>query len=384
MTAPRRRDAGENGAATPLARAQALAPRIAAAADAIDEARELPADLADEMKAQGLFRLLVPRSVGGEEMDWPDYLDVVRTVAAADASVGWCLNQGAVFATTCCRAPEALAREVWGDPATVVGNGPPQGRVELTPVAGGFRLRGRWMFSSGCRHANWLAALSGGAGQPPRLHLLPREDVELIDVWHVRGLRGTGSFSFRVDNVLVPDARTIRLDVPPRETGPIYAIPQALLFACGFGSVALGVARAGLDATIELAADKRPRFGSAPLCEDPVIQRQIGQAEATWAAAKALLGEAVAAVWRSVRARGRINVAERIALRMAGTHAIRQSAAVVDIAYNLSGSTSIFAERDIQRRFQDIHVITQQVQGREAHYETAGQFFLGLEPKGMF
>ena len=383
MTAPRR-DAGENGAETPLARAQALAPRIAAAADAIDEARELPADLADEMKAQGLFRLLVPRSVGGEEMDWPDYLDVVRTVAAADASVGWCLNQGAVFATTCCRAPPALAREVWGDPRTVVGNGPPQGRVELTPVAGGFRLRGRWMFSSGCRHANWLAALSGGAGQPPRLHLLPREDAELVDVWDVRGLRGTGSFSFRVDDVLVPDARTMRLDVPPREPGPIYVIPQGLLFACGFGSVALGVARAGLDATIELAADKRPRFGSAPLCEDPVIQRQIGQAEAQWAAAKALLSEAVATVWQAVRARGRIDLAERIALCMAGTHAIRQSAAVVDSAYNLSGSSSIFAERAIQRRFQDIHVITQQIQGREAHYETAGQFFLGLEPKGVF
>ena len=383
MTAPRR-DAGENGAETPLARAQALAPRIAAAADAIDQARELPADLADEMKAQGLFRLLVPRSVGGEEMDWPDYLDVVRTVAAADASVGWCLNQGAVFATTCCRAPPALAGEVWGDPRTVVGNGPPQGRVELTPVAGGFRLRGRWMFSSGCRHANWLAALSGGAGQPPRLHLLPREDAELIDVWDVRGLRGTGSFSFRVDDVLVPEARTMRLDVPPREPGPIYVIPQGLLFACGFGSVALGVARAGLDATIELAADKRPRFGSAPLCEDPVIQRQIGQAEAQWAAAKALLSEAVATVWQAVRARGRIDVAERIALRMAGTHAIRQSAAVVDVAYNLSGSSSIFAERAIQRRFQDIHVITQQIQGREAHYETAGQFFLGLEPKGVF
>ena len=383
MTAPRR-DAGENGAATPLSRARALAPRIAAAADAIDEARELPANLADEMKAQGLFRLLVPRSVGGEEMDWPDYLDVVRTVAAADASVGWCLNQGAVFATTCCRAPPALAREVWGDPRTVVGNGPPQGRVELTPVAGGFRLRGRWMFSSGCRHANWLAALSGGAGQPPRLHLLPREDAELIDVWDVRGLRGTGSFSFRVDDVLVPDAHTMRLDVPPREPGPIYVIPQGLLFACGFGSVALGVARAGLDATIELAADKRPRFGSVPLCEDPVIQRQIGQAEAQWAAAKALLSEAVATVWQAVRARGRIDVAERIALRMAGTHAIRQSAAVVDSAYNLSGSSSIFAERAIQRRFQDIHVITQQIQGREAHYETAGQFFLGLEPKGVF
>ncbi len=372
-----------NGSQTPLARAQALKPAITAAADAVDAQRELPTALAGEMKALGLFRLLAPRSVGGEEMDWPAYLEVVRTVAYADGSVGWCFNQGAVFATTCCRAPAALAEEVWGDPRTVVANGPPQGAVEVRSVAGGVRLTGRWMFSSGCRHANWIAALSGGRGQPPQLHLLPRDEVEFVDVWQVSGLRGTGSFSFRVRDLFVPEARTMRLDVPPREPGPVYVIPQGLLFAMGFGCVALGVARAGLDATIELCSDKRPRFGSRPLCEEPVIQQQVGKAEAKWRAAKALLHETASSVWESVSATGRISMAERIQLRMAGTHAIRQSAEVVDIAYNLSGSTAIFADRAIQRRFQDIHVITQQVQGREAHYETAGQFFLGLEPKGV-
>lgn len=373
----------DNGGLTPLARAEALVPTIAAAADEIDAGRELPTALADAMKNAGLFRLLVPRSVGGEEMDWLEYLDVVRTIATADGSAGWCFNQGAVFATTCCRAPEALAEEVWGNPRTVIGNGPPQGSIELEPVKGGFRLTGRWMFSSGCRHANWIAAVSGGRGEPPRLHLLPRDDVEFLDVWQVSGLRGTGSFSFRVENLFVPDEHTMRLDVPAREPGPIYVIPQGLMFACGFGCVALGVSRAALDATIELASDKRPRFGSRPLCEDPVIQQQIGKAEAKWQAAKALLFESAGNVWKSVSATGRITMAERIQLRMAGTHAIRESAGVVDIAYNLSGSTAIFHDRAIQRRFQDAHVITQQVQGRESHYETAGQYFLGLDPKGV-
>ena len=372
-----------NGGLTPLARAESIVPKIAAAADDIDAERELPTALADEMKALGLFRLLVPQSVGGEEMDWLDYLDTVRAIAYADASTGWCFNQGSVFATTCCRAPESLAEEVWSDPRTVVANGPPQGPVEAKPTAGGFRLSGQWMFSSGCRHANWMAALVTERRQPPRLHLLPRDDVELVDVWQVKGLRGTGSFSFRIRDRFVPEARTMRLDVPPHEPGPLYVIPQALLFACGFGCVALGNARAGLDATIELCSDKRPRFGSRPLCEDPVIQQQIGKAEAAWQAAKALLFEAAGEVWRSVQANGRITTGERIQLRMAGTHAIRQSAEVVDIAYNLTGSTAIFADRAIQRRFQDAHVITQQIQGREAHYETAGQYFLGLEPRGV-
>lgn len=373
----------DNGGLTPLARAEALVPQIANAADEIDAQRELPTALADAMKDAGLFRLLVPRSVGGEEMDWLEYLEVVRTIAYADGSTGWCFNQGAVFATTSCRAPEALAEEVWGDPRTVIGNGPPQGNIDLEHVKGGYRLSGRWMFSSGCRHANWIAAVSGGRGEPPRLHLLPRDDVEFLDVWQVSGLRGTGSFSFRTENLFVPDAHTMRLDVPPREPGPIYVIPQGLLFACGFGCVALGVSRAGLDATIEVCSDKRPRFGSRTLCEDPVIQQQIGKAEAKWQAAKALLVESAGNVWKSVSATGKITMAERIQLRMAGTHAIRESAGVVDIAYNLSGSTAIFHDRAIQRRFQDAHVITQQVQGREAHYETAGQYFLGLDPKGV-
>ena len=372
-----------NGAAPPLARTEAIAPKIAAAADDIDANRELPLALAEEMKALGLFRLLLPRSVGGEESDWLEYLAAVRTVAYADGSAGWCFNQGAVFATTCCRAPPALAAEVWENPRTVVANGPPQGAVQVEQAPGGYRLSGRWMFSSGCRHANWVAALAANRGEPPRLFLLPAEDVEFVDVWQVPGLRGTGSFSFRAEARFVPEHRVMRLDVPPREPWPLYVVPQALLFACGFGSVALGVARAGLDAAIELASDKRPRFGSRPLCEDPVVQQQVGKAEAKWRAAKALLEESVAEVWAGIQAPRSITMQQRIALRMAGTHAIRQSAEVVDAAYNLSGSTAIFADRAIQRRFQDAHVITQQIQGREAHYETAGQFYLGLEPKGV-
>ena len=375
-----RRDPGRQ---TPLARAESITADIAAAADEIDAGRELPATLVDKMQALGLFRLLAPRSVGGEEADWLDYLHMVCAIAQADASVGWCLNQGAVFATTCGRAPEGLAQEVWGDPDTVVANGPPHGPVTATPTAGGYLLTGEWMFSSGCRHANWMAALVAGGGQEARLCFLRRDEVEFLDVWQVRGLRGTGSFSFRTRGVFVRHARAMPLAAPPREPGPLYVIPQDLLFACGFGCVALGNARAGLDATIALCADKRPRFARRPLSEEPVVQQRLGEAEATWRAAKAFLFQAAGDVWGSVARHGAISLAERIALRMAGTHAIRQSAAVVDVAYNLSGATAIFQERAIQRRFQDAHVITQQIQGRESHFQTAGQHLLGIEPHGM-
>ena len=370
-----------NGTDTPLARARAIAPAIEQLAEQIDDTRRLPKDVVEAMVSAGLFRLLVPKSLGGEEMDVLDYLDVVRAIAYADGSAGWCLNQGAVFATTSGRAPRPLAEEVWGNPNTVVANGPPQG-PKSEPTEGGYRLTGAWAFSSGCHHANWIAAVSSGSGQPPRLHLLPKEDVEFIDAWDVQGLRGTGSFSFTTHELFVPESRAMRLDVEPLETGPLYVIPQHLLFACGFGCVALGVARAGLDAPIELASDKRPRFDGKTLAHDAVVQSQIGKAEATWRAAKSLLYESMGTVWESVKSTGSISVEERIHLRMAGTHAIRQSADVVDLAYNLSGSSAIFGSAKIQRRFQDAHVITQQVQGRESHYQTVGEYFLGLDPTG--
>ena len=362
----------------PLERARSLVPRISALADRIDAERKLPRELSDALIDAGIFRLLVPRSLGGEEMDWLDYLDVVRTIAQADGSTGWCVNQGAVFATTSARCPERLAQEVWGDSRTVVGNGPPQG-AESAEADGGYRLTGSWMFSSGCRHANWIAAVASG-----RLHLLPREEVEFLDVWQVQGLRGTGSFGFRAQDRFVPASRAMPVPGKNRESGPLYVIPQHLLFACGFGCVALGVARAAIDAAIELALTKIGRFGKRPLAENSVVQQQVGTAEATWSAAKALLYESAADVWGQVREMGEITVEQRIRLRMAGTHAIRQSAQAVDIVYNLSGSDAIFSTRAIQRRFQDAHVITQQVQGRQSHYETVGQFLLDQDPEGVF
>lgn len=370
-----------NGTATPIERARDLVPMIEAHADSIDHDRELPVELSDAMKSAGMFRLLVPRSLGGEEMSWPEFLDVVRTIAHVDGSTAWCFNQGAVWATTSCRAPRALAEEVWGDPRTVVGNGPPQG-ASCEEVDGGFLISGRWNFSSGCRHANWLAALTAGPNQPARLHMVPRDELELLDVWQVHGLRGTGSYSFHADRHFVPTSRSFPTNSPTNESGPLYVIPQSLMFACGFGCVALGVARSGLDSVYELARNKKPQFGRQTLAQDPVVQSKVGRAEALWQAAKALLYESVHAVWENVCDTGSITLDERLQLRMVGTHAIRQSADVIDIVYNLSGSTSIFESTKIQRKFQDIHVITQQVQGRESHYQTVGSHFLGEEPKG--
>ena len=117
---------------------------------------------------------------------------------------------------------------------------------------------------------------------------------------------------------------------------------------------------------------------------ESTTQRMVGQAEAIWNAARAFLRESADAMWRGARDNLDLNQTERIAVRLSSTHAIREAARVVDIAYTLCGSGAIFEANPIQRRFQDVHAITQQIQGRPTHYDTAGQHFLGMKPDGIF
>ena len=378
---------------TALEIARQLTPRIREAQDRIDEERELPEALADALKQAGVFRLLVPRSLGGSELAYPSYLDVIEEISAADGSAGWCVNQAAVFATRSAFMARDAAREIWGNERGVVANGPPPSG-EAAEVEGGYRLSGRWTFSSGCRHATWLAGIAAvkengerrhlADGKPDvRFMLFPKSEAEIIDTWDVRGLRGTGSHHFTVDDVFVPRARAPSIWAASIEPGVLYVIPMNLLFACGFAAVALGVARSALDAMLEMCGTKVPRGARRLLRDQDTVQRQVGQAETIWHCARAFLHESVREVWDSVSSSDTITVRERIRLRMAGTHSIRLAAQAVDLAYEVAGSDAIFMSSPVQRRFQDIHVIIQHVQARSAHYDSIGRFLLGLDPDPM-
>ena len=375
--------------------ARELSPKIEAAADRIDADRQLPSDISSEMAERGLFRLLLPRELGGAELDHPDFLRILRIFASVDASAAWCVNQNNVFTTAASTMNKKAAHEVWDDKMAVVTNGPPSSSARAVRVEGGYRISGRWDFSSGIDHATWVAALApmepaspapGATGDVnnARLMLVPRDQVKMVDTWSASGLRGTGSFSFQADDLFVPAYRTYSQADPSWSDGPLYLIPRGLLFATGFSTVALGVARGSLETTIDLAGRKTPGRSRNLLQDQVTTHRMIGQAEAIWNSARAFQQESAAAVWERACRDHDLDTEERVRLRVATTHAIRMSAEVVDICYNLCGSSAIFASNPIQRRFQDIHVITQHAQGRMAHYETAGQFFLGLEPNGMF
>ena len=357
--------------------AEELRSKIETCADEIDEARKLPDELVATLKQAGAFRLLIPASLGGLETPLPDFLDAVQIYAEADASTAWCITQGAVIGTTTGWLEPEVAREIWQDPDAAIANGPP-GKCVATDCGDHHLLTGRWGFSSGCRHASWMigvAPLDDKSGWVSAF--FPVDVPAFHDTWQVQGLRGTGSFEFSVEDLKVDRRWLANIAKPANHDNEFFKIPTGLVFAVGFASVALGVARAGLDATIAIAQGKVPRFRSTSLKDDGDVQKMMGEAEIRWRAAHAFLHETVADVWQGLASQDDISKTQRIALRMAGTHVIREAAVVLDIGYTVTGSTSIYRENPLQRRFQDMHVITQHVQARLSHYGYVGRHFLG-------
>src|SRR5499433_2225660 len=249
---------------SPLEAARELAPMIRSCADQIEADRELPQSLFEALADAGLFKLALPRSLGGAEIDLPTYVQVLEEIGKADASAGWIVNQCAVFATYAARMPRDIARLIWIDtPRSIVANTPlPTGQAIVVP--GGYRVTGRQGFSTGCRHATWLAShaqvVENGQrrldpdGQPETRYLyVPVAEAELLDTWHVRGMRGTGTHHFAVDDVFVPEERSVlSATAPIYEPGPLYQIPRTLLFASGDAAVALGMARTALETFFDL------------------------------------------------------------------------------------------------------------------------------------
>lgn len=373
---------------SPLEAARKIAPLVRASANEIEAARELPRPVFEALADAGLFLMAVPRAVGGGEVDLPLQVQVIEEIAKADASTAWALNQGATFAMFAAFMQPAAARAIWIDtPRSVVSNSPvPTAKAVVAP--GGFRITAHQGFSTGCRHASWVAAhaqvIDNGAvrqrnGKPEiRYCLVPKRQAQLHDTWKTRGMRGTGTHHFEVNDVFVPEDHTV---LTSRDTlisdGARYRIPQTLTFAAGDGMVALSVARSCLEAFFELAGAKAPRHLTGLLRDQSISQFTVGQAEAHLRSGRAFLMDAVGEIWHEAVQTGAVSLDKRIALRLAGTHAIRLAAQIVESIYPLCGGNSIFEGDLIQRHFQDIHVITQHLQGRLAHYELVGNYLLG-------
>lgn len=377
-----------------LARTRALRPLIAREADAIEWTRRLTEPVVAALIENGLYRTLLPRTLGGVEAPVEVFMQMLEEVAKADASTAWCLGQCTVCAMVAAYLDDDAAREIFADPNGILAWGSIGGEVQAVP--GGYRASGRWEFASGVRQASWLGAHvqiveADGArrrhasGAPVvRTILFPVGQATLHDVWDVIGLKGTGTDSYSVDGLFIPEKFAAPRDEADgrRQNGPLYRLSTNHVFGLGFAAVALGVARAMLDAATELASTKQS-FGLKPMRENEAVQATIGRSEAGLRAARAYLYATAADIWHELTSRPvEPTGAQRVALRLAATWTIHQAVAVADAAYRLAGSTAVFRQGAFERRFRDMHAIAQQIQARDSHYESAGLAILNAKGAG--
>ncbi|MBV8193264.1 MAG: acyl-CoA dehydrogenase family protein [Alphaproteobacteria bacterium] len=380
----------------PIARARDVGPAITLVADEIERTQEIPEPVLTAMHQAKLFRMLLPRSVGGDQVEPWVYLRAIEEISRYDGSVGWntfVANSSSIIAPY---IPVEAARTIYGNPRGLVSWGPPNHHRAIA-APGGYRITGEWHFSSGYRQANWIGAHAqvvepdgslrlNRFGRPTvRTLLMPKEKTVPIHDWNTLGMRGTASEGYAVKDVFVPEEFSGTREDPTlrRDRGPLYAFTTQGLYAVGVSGVALGIARALLDAFIELALEKAPR-NLGRLADSPVVQSDLARREADLGAARAYLVEILKEIWEQADDIEPIGSAERARLRLGCTQAIHVAEKTANWVYKAAGTSAIFIGTPFERRFRDMHTLSQQIQAREAHFETVGRVMLNGDPEGTF
>ena len=373
-----------------MARLRDVLPRIRKRREEIEAARQLPRDLAEELRRTGLFDLSVPRALGGREAEPIELLRAIEMVATADGSAGWLAMVGVANNATAGYMPEAGAREVYADP-TVPSAGIAAPAGAATRVAGGVKVSGRWPFASGIAHCDWVFAgclvMENGKPRmtehgPEIVHAcVPVRDVQIHDTWYVSGLRGTGSQDFSVAEVFVPQQRVFNLfDASGYRPEPLYQMPAVHLFVLQVVAVSLGIARSALDEVTELAGSKVPTLFQQPLADRPMAQVELARAEAALGAARALVFEVTAALW-ACALKGEPPASRLLALgRAAAIQAAETAAAVTRTASSLGGGGAIYQTSSLQRHMRDAEAITHHFTVAPHVWEEAGRVLLGRQP----
>jgi len=380
----------------PVARAREIGPFIAAAADEIERIQDIPKPVLANIIAARLPRMLLPRSAGGDEVEPWVYMRAIEELSRHDGSVGWNLfvaNSAALIAPF---IPLEAAKTIYGDPAGWIAWGPPNQHT-CQAVPGGYRVSGQWHFASGSRQATWMGVHCSviepdGSrrlnrfGRPTVKTLLFTKDKRIqIKDWDTLGMRGTASEGYRLEDVFVPEAFTGTREDPAlrRDPGPLYAFTMQGLYAVGVASVAFGISRAMLDEFIALAKEKTPR-GLARLADSPAVQADVAHREAALGSARAYLTEILRDIWDRADDIEPIGPDDRALVRLGCAQAIKVSIETADYVYKTAGVSAIFKGTPFERRFRDMHTLSQQLQSRDAHFEAVGKIIFHGDPDGLF
>jgi alkylation response protein AidB-like acyl-CoA dehydrogenase len=367
--------------------ARGLVPTIREASAEIEAGRRLPLRIVAALKEAGIIRMAMPRAWGGPEAGIVTQFRVIETLSMADASVGWCAYIGSVGGFFTAFLDQDVARTMYADlDAVTAGAAAPSGRAVV--VDGGYRVSGRWKFGSGIQHADWVnsgcVVYDGdtprldAAGRPETcLCFLPPAACEIIDTWTTTGLRGSGSHDYVIHDAFVPAERVLSLATSPvRRPGTLYAYRRMFIF--NHAAVALGIARASIDALIDLASAKTTGDRTT-LRDEAYVQAAVARAETITGSARGYAMEVVRHIWDTLEAGGELSPADQARFRLAITHAHAAALETVDLVYRIGGGSSVYADSRLDRCLRDIHTISGHSVTSPKTYETAGRILLGLD-----
>jgi len=366
-----------------------LAPLIRGQAAAAELAGRVDPPLIAELKRRRFFRLWIPRSVDGVELDLPSSINVFEALAYEDGVVGWTIMIGAgggLFATL---LPPEGAQEIFGPPdAVIAGSGSPSGVSHH--ANGTYRVEGRWRFASGVHHATWFTAntvvheaghpLSTDAGgRVIRAVAVPAQAVEVIENWDVTGMRATASHDFAIRGVEVPAHHTFDVTGPPRDPGPLYRYPFSALTSLSTAAITLGIARRALDEWAAYARGRTPRMGAVPLAGLPFATARYADAWVSLEAARTLWRAEAARSWAIVDAGGAMTETDCARVDLAAGHAAATAASAVAILYDMAGMDVLNADSPFGRCWRDLHAVRQHGSVAPARKEVSGRSLLAAE-----
>lgn len=378
------KDLADDTTATLLGRLCDLAPLIAVRRDAFDRDRRLPDDVFAALADAGLFRLWMPKALGGAELSPHDFMEVVEAAAAIDGSIGWLVGNGGGMSRAGGYLPAPVAQAVFTNPrAFLVSATGAVGTME--PVAGGWKVSGRWPFGSGAAHATHFMGLAAIGGQPgPDRPLMfcyfQRDKVTIHDTWHVSGLRGSGSSEWEVADVFVPsDWAHSFLDHSPTAPGLLYRMPPVSVFAWTVAVVPLGIARGAWNDFAGFARGKTRLGRTAALGDRETIQSLVGRSDAAIRAAQAFLATAMSELMTATDFGGERLVHARASLRLAATHAAETAVSVVSQLAAEAGAAALYETNLIERALRDVQASARHIAMSSANYIVSGRLALGLD-----
>jgi alkylation response protein AidB-like acyl-CoA dehydrogenase len=368
----------------PVARARALQPLVRANAAKAEADANPVGDVVRAMVDAGLYLVCAPACYDGDEADPATTIGVIEAISEADGATGWALMIGleTVGLGLAWLPPEAAEDLLAATPRPVFcGALNPRGVAQAVP--GGWRVSGQWPFASGCMHADYFWGMCVNRDDPNDLLevIVPRASYEILPTWQVNGLRGSGSHDVAVQDLFIPETRVTRTrGRRPVHQGTLFGLPPFSRLAYNKVGVSLGIARAAIDAFVELSSEKTPRLSASLLRDRPRAQLAVAEAEAAVRSAKAFVLDACAEQWETVAAGGRSDRRERALVRLACSHACQEAARAVSVLCVAAGTSPNPVESVLGRCARDVVVVPQQIMVAPHFIEDAGRVLLGLDP----